>query len=184
MPRWRARLIHLFEALNRLGTTIVVATHDMGVIAGVRGAQMVRLESGSMVDPTGALKHPPHPPRRSALMLGWLNPPAPERRLLPGGRLQGPTPYVIAIMMFVTIIVAAAGLALANAADIVAAGVENRYSIQIADGARSAPRAIAAARASPGVTAVRPVSEASAAPHARTLARARPALAKIFRSRR
>ena len=57
-----ARLIHLFEALNRLGTTIVVATHDMGVIAGVRGAQMVRLESGSMVDPTGVLKHPPHLP--------------------------------------------------------------------------------------------------------------------------
>ena len=92
-------------------------------------------------------------------MLGWLNPPAPERRLLPGGRLQGPTPYVIAIMMFVTIIVAAAGLALANAADIVARGVENRYSIQIADGARAAPQAIAAARSAPGVTDVRPVSE-------------------------
>ena len=92
-------------------------------------------------------------------MLGWLNPPAPERRLLPGGRLQGPTPYVIAIMMFVTIIIAAAGLALANAADIVARGVENRYSIQITDGARAAPRAIAAARAAPGVTDVRPVSE-------------------------
>ena len=92
-------------------------------------------------------------------MLGWLNPSAPEQRLLPGGRLQGPTPYVIAIMMFVTIIVAAAGLALANAAEIVAAGVQNRYSIQIADGMRSAPRAIAAARASPGVTDVRPVSE-------------------------
>jgi len=92
-------------------------------------------------------------------MLAWLNPPASERRLLPGGRLQGPTPYVIAIMMFVTIIVAAAGLALANAADIVARGVENRYSIQIADGARAAPRAIAAARAAPGVADVRPVSE-------------------------
>jgi cell division transport system ATP-binding protein len=57
-----ARLIHLFEALNRLGTTIVVATHDTGVIAEVRGAQMVRLESGSMVDPTGVLRHPPQPP--------------------------------------------------------------------------------------------------------------------------
>jgi cell division transport system permease protein len=92
-------------------------------------------------------------------MLAWLNPPAPDRRLLPGGRLQGPTPYVIAIMMFVTIIIAAAGLALANAADIVARGVENRYSIQIAGGARLAPRAIAAARSVPGVTDVRPISE-------------------------
>jgi cell division transport system permease protein len=92
-------------------------------------------------------------------MLGWLNPSAFEKRLLPGGRLQGPTPYVIAIMMFVTIIIAAAGLALANAADIVARGVENRFSIQIADGARAAPRAIAAAHAAPGVTDVRPVPE-------------------------
>ena len=92
-------------------------------------------------------------------MLSWLNPSAFEKRLLPGGRLQGPTPYVIAIMMFVTIIVAAAGLALANAGGIVARGVENRYSIQIADGSRSAPRAIAAARSAPGVADVRPVSE-------------------------
>ena len=44
-----------------------------------------------------------------------------ERRLLPGGTLRGPTPYVIAIMTFALMIVAAAGLALANAAGIVAA---------------------------------------------------------------
>ena len=92
-------------------------------------------------------------------MPGWLNPPAPERRLLPGGGPREPTPYVIAIMMFVTIIVAATGLALANAAEIVARGVENRYSIQIADGTRLAPRAVAAARSAAGVTDVRPVPE-------------------------
>jgi len=92
-------------------------------------------------------------------MIGWLNPPASERRLLPGGGIQAPTPYVIAIMMFVTIIIAAAGLALGNAASIVARGVENRYSIQIADGAGAAPLAIAAARAAGGVTGVRPISE-------------------------
>jgi len=44
-------------------------------------------------------------------MFNWMTAPASERRLLPGGRMQGPTPYVIAIMMFVTIIVAATGLA-------------------------------------------------------------------------
>ncbi len=54
-----ARLIHLFEALNRLGTTIVVASHDMGVIAGVRAAHILRLENGALVDPTGSLRHPP-----------------------------------------------------------------------------------------------------------------------------
>ena len=54
-----SRLLHLFTALNRLGTTVVVATHDIGLITATPGAQMIRLENGTMVDPTGALKHPP-----------------------------------------------------------------------------------------------------------------------------
>ena len=53
------RLLHLFNALNRLGTTIVVATHDLGLIAATPGAQMMRLEGGALNDPTGALKNPP-----------------------------------------------------------------------------------------------------------------------------
>jgi cell division transport system ATP-binding protein len=57
-----ARLLHLFTSLNRLGTTVVVATHDLGLIASNPGAQMVRLEHGAMVDPTGALKNPPRAP--------------------------------------------------------------------------------------------------------------------------
>jgi len=56
------RLLHLFTALNRLGTTIVVATHDVGLISATPGAQMIRLENGSMVDPTGALRNPPAAP--------------------------------------------------------------------------------------------------------------------------
>ena len=55
------RLLHLFTALNQLGTTIVVATHDLGLIAATPGAQMIRLEHGSVVDRTGALKNPPTP---------------------------------------------------------------------------------------------------------------------------
>jgi cell division transport system ATP-binding protein len=58
------RLLNLFTALNRLGTTVVVATHDIGLIGATHGAQMIRLENGSMVDPTGALRNPPGPPRR------------------------------------------------------------------------------------------------------------------------
>ena len=54
-----ARLLHLFAALNRLGTTVVVATHDVGLIARTAGAQMIRLDKGSMVDPTGTLRNPP-----------------------------------------------------------------------------------------------------------------------------
>jgi cell division transport system ATP-binding protein len=53
------RLLHLFTALNRLGTTVVVATHDLGLIGATPGAQLIRLENGSLVDPTGALRNPP-----------------------------------------------------------------------------------------------------------------------------
>jgi len=56
------RLLHLFTTLNGLGTTVVVATHDVGLISATPGAQMIRLENGAMLDPTGALKNPP-PPR-------------------------------------------------------------------------------------------------------------------------
>ena len=53
------RLLHLFTALNRLGTTVVVATHDVSLIGATPGAELIRLENGTMVDPTGALKNPP-----------------------------------------------------------------------------------------------------------------------------
>ncbi len=53
------RLLHLFTALNRLGTTVVVATHDVGLISATPGAQLIRLENGSLVDPTGQLRNPP-----------------------------------------------------------------------------------------------------------------------------
>jgi cell division transport system ATP-binding protein len=54
-----ARLMHLFTALNRLGTTVIVATHDIGLISATPGAQLIRLENGTVLDPTGALKNPP-----------------------------------------------------------------------------------------------------------------------------
>ena len=92
-------------------------------------------------------------------MIGFLAATPAERRLIPGGRLQGPTPYVIAIMMFVMVVIAASGLALGSSARLVAAGVDNRYSIEIADGAAKAAKAQALLVASPGVIAVRPVNE-------------------------
>ena len=49
--------------MNRLGTTVIVATHDVGLIAATPGAQLIRLEKGALIDPTGALKHPPVMPR-------------------------------------------------------------------------------------------------------------------------
>ncbi|MDF0542677.1 cell division ATP-binding protein FtsE [Sphingobium sp. H39-3-25] len=58
-PDMAERLLSLFEALNRLGTTVVVATHDLPLIGQVAGAQMMRLDKGRLADPTGALRYPP-----------------------------------------------------------------------------------------------------------------------------
>lgn len=57
-PDMAGRLLHLFEMLNRLGTTIVVATHDVHLLNRVPGAQMMRLVGGRLSDPTGQLRHP------------------------------------------------------------------------------------------------------------------------------
>ena len=127
--------------MNRLGTTVIVATHDLGLIAATPGAQLIRLENGVLVDPTGALKHPPGaPPRASETRHELLFVSEAERRLIPSSGVRGPVPLLIAIMTFVMVVVAAAGLALANTASVVKAGVEHRYSIQIADGAAKAAR--------------------------------------------
>lgn len=58
-----ARLFHLFDGLNRLGTTLVVATHDIHLLQAVADPQIMRLDRGRLADPTGALRFPPR--RRS-----------------------------------------------------------------------------------------------------------------------
>lgn len=58
---------------------------------------------------------------------------AADRRLLPEGRLAGPMPWVIAIMMFLTVLAAAAGLGLRNAAQSLDADIGNRITIQIVE---------------------------------------------------
>src|SRR5215217_1427316 len=60
------RLMGLFTAMNRLGTTVVVATHDVSLISASPGAQLIRLENGTMVDPTGTLRNPPARPSAGA----------------------------------------------------------------------------------------------------------------------
>ncbi|MBO9714240.1 cell division ATP-binding protein FtsE [Sphingomonas sp.] len=58
-PEMAERLLHLFDSLNRLGTTVVVATHDFHLLNRIPNARMMRLEKGQLNDPTGALRHPP-----------------------------------------------------------------------------------------------------------------------------
>lgn len=94
-------------------------------------------------------------------MRPWLASPA-QRRLLPEGRLHGPTPWVLAIMMFVSISVAAAALSLANGARLVAAGAERGYSIEVEPGPAGLRPAQGTAiiAALPGVRKVDHVSDA------------------------
>jgi cell division transport system ATP-binding protein len=58
------KLLRLFEALNRLGTTVVVATHDVHLLKKVPDSLIMRLDKGRLSDPTGALRYPPRRPAR------------------------------------------------------------------------------------------------------------------------
>jgi len=58
-PDMADRLLLLFQSLNALGTTVIVATHDLHLLSRVPAAQMMRLDKGRLLDPTGGLRHPP-----------------------------------------------------------------------------------------------------------------------------
>ena len=58
-PEMAVKLLRLFEALNRLGTTVVVATHDVHLLRKVPDSLIMRLDKGTLSDPTGALRYPP-----------------------------------------------------------------------------------------------------------------------------
>ena len=58
-PEMAVKLLRLFEALNRLGTTVVVATHDVQLLRKVPDSLIMRLSKGMLADPTGALRYPP-----------------------------------------------------------------------------------------------------------------------------
>jgi len=60
-PEMARRLLQLFAALNKLGTTIVVATHDIHLINEIEDTQMMRLDKGRLSDSTGSLRNPPKP---------------------------------------------------------------------------------------------------------------------------
>ncbi len=82
-----------------------------------------------------------------------------ERGWLPEGRMAGPMPWVIAIMMFLTCLAAAAALGLAGAAGRLGQEIGGRVTVQIveADPARreaQAAAALTAARALPAVMGI------------------------------
>ena len=104
------------------------------------------------------------------MIAAWLHRwflPEHDRRLLPEGRVHGPMPWVIAIMMFLTVLACAGGIAVARLALGFDAELAGRVTVQVtaANPARQtqeADAAIATLRASPLLTEVTPVAEAEA----------------------
>ena len=87
-----------------------------------------------------------------------------EARLVPQARLSGPMPWVIAIMVALTVIAAATGLSLRNTAQAAAAELSGGVTVQIVEPeagarARQAQASIAQLRAMPGVVSVRQVPQ-------------------------
>jgi len=86
------------------------------------------------------------------------------RALLPEGRLTGPMPWVLAIMMFLTVLAAAAGLGLGNAAESLDSKIGNRITVQIVEAnpeirENQARLALSELRRLPGVRSVRRIGE-------------------------
>ncbi len=89
---------------------------------------------------------------------------ASETQLVPQTRLSGPMPWVIAIMIALTVIAAAAGLALRNAALAAADALSGGVTIQIIEASpdlrqRQSEAAAQRLRETPGVINVRQVSQ-------------------------
>jgi len=92
-------------------------------------------------------------------MFAWLFVAPAERRLLGAARFGGPTPWVIAIMTFSIMLIAASGLALASTAALVARSIESRYALEVPGGAASLAPLVQAVRSTAGVNSVEAVPE-------------------------
>lgn len=66
-------------------------------------------------------------------MTSFMSSSAADRRLMPEGRLAGPMPWVLAIMMGLTVLATAFGLAISNAAEGLGHDLAGRVTIQIAE---------------------------------------------------
>ena len=99
-----------------------------------------------------------------ALREEWRERSSAETRLLPQGKLSGPMPWVIAIMIGLTVVATASGLALRKTADAASADVAGGVTVQIVNGAplerdRQAQAALAVIQAAPGVSSARIVPQ-------------------------
>lgn len=58
---------------------------------------------------------------------------APQRRFLPDGRFAGPMPWVIAAMVFLSVLATAGGLAFARSVGAIGSAISDRVTVQIVD---------------------------------------------------
>ena len=93
------------------------------------------------------------------MMFGWLFVSPADRRLLGTSRFRGPTPWVIAIMSFSILIIAATGLALASTAGSLTQAIQSRYAVEVPNGGENLDAIVAALRSAPGVTSAEAVPE-------------------------
>jgi cell division transport system permease protein len=92
-------------------------------------------------------------------MFDWLFVAPAERRLLASSGRRAPTPWVIAIMTFSIMLIAATGLALANTAGVLSRAIESRYALEVPGGGANLNGLVGAVRSSRGVTSAEAVSE-------------------------
>ena len=92
-------------------------------------------------------------------MVDWLFVSPAERRLLGTTSRRAPTPWVIAIMSFSIMLIAATGLALANTAGALGRAVEARYALEVPAGGADLNAVLNVVRSTPGVIAATPVPE-------------------------
>lgn len=100
----------------------------------------------------------------ASALFGRLRRPGAEAGLLPDPRLSGPMPWVIAIVIALTVIAAASGLALRNAAQRASADLSGGVTVQIvtaAPGDRNtqAQSALARLRTLPGIASAQRVAQ-------------------------
>ena len=117
-PEMGARLIRLFGELNRLGTTVLIATHDRALIEATRAREM-RLVDGRLVElRTPASAHERHETRSIAI--------------LPRDKGAAPLDFVIAVMAFLAALALGASLiADRAAAGLAAAAWPTKLTVQI-----------------------------------------------------
>lgn len=93
-------------------------------------------------------------------MFEWLFVSPAERRLLGASSRRAPTPWVIAIMSFSIMLIAATGLALSNTAGLLSQAIEARYALEVPGGGADLDKLLQVVRSSPGVASAEAVPEA------------------------